>query len=62
LVDDLLDVSRIIKGKIQLERGLVNMKASGARHRADAAGARSPVAANRASTAARAGVLVGAGA
>jgi PAS domain S-box-containing protein len=27
LVDDLLDVSRITKGKIQLERGLVNMKA-----------------------------------
>lgn len=27
LVDDLLDVSRITKGKIQLERGLVNIKA-----------------------------------
>jgi PAS domain S-box-containing protein len=27
LVDDLLDVSRITKGKIQLERGLVNLKA-----------------------------------
>jgi PAS domain S-box-containing protein len=27
LVDDLLDVSRITKGKIQLERGLVNVKA-----------------------------------
>ncbi len=31
LVDDLLDVSRITKGKIQLERGLVNMKAVVAR-------------------------------
>ncbi|HUQ89555.1 MAG TPA: ATP-binding protein [Vicinamibacterales bacterium] len=31
LVDDLLDVSRITKGKIQLERGLVNIKAVVAR-------------------------------